>query len=176
MQVGLFLANTPMVRSSIKTHEMNETLNYIADFGMVCHMFVLGLEIDHHIFIQPQIREAKVAGTGMLSTFVLALIVIPFLHVPDGNSTTQFNLSLSIILSGTASPLLTRLITDLKIGKSDIGKFVVSTGVQSDLVSTLLLALGFIVFDPMNGCKVRTLREIIGIVGNLSLKIYYLLF
>ncbi|XP_057497657.1 cation/H(+) antiporter 28-like [Actinidia eriantha] len=168
--VGLFLANTPMVRSSIKTHEMNKTLNYIADFGMVCHMFVLGLEIDHHIFIQPQIREAKVAGTGMISTFVLALIVIPFLHVPDGISTTQFNLSLSIILSGTASPLLTRLITDLKIGKSDIGKFVVSTGVQSDLVSTFLLALGFIVFDPMNGYKIRTLREIIGMVSILVIE------
>ena len=92
------------------------------------------------------------------------------------NHPISTSLSLSIILSGTASPLLTRLITDLKIGKSDIGKFVVSTGVQSDLVSTLLLALGFIVFDPMNGYKVRTLREIIGIVGNLSLKIYYLLF
>ncbi|KAL6960071.1 hypothetical protein U1Q18_049708, partial [Sarracenia purpurea var. burkii] len=126
--VGLFLANIPPIRGEMDTPEVHKTLNYIADFGMICHMFILDLEIDHHIFFRPSIREAKVASIGMLSTFILALIATPFLHVTDV-ATTKFNLSLSIILSSSASPLLTRLITDLKIGKSDIGRFVLSVSV-----------------------------------------------
>ncbi|KAF5952433.1 hypothetical protein HYC85_010377 [Camellia sinensis] len=136
---------------------------------MVCHMFVLGLEIDHNIFIQPPTGETKVACVGMLSTFVLALVVTPFLHVPDVFS-TKFILSLSVILSGTASPLLTRLITDLKIGKSDIGRFVVSTGVQSDLVSTILLVVGFLIFDPMKSYEVRNSRDILRMISTLVIE------
>lgn len=122
--MGLCLTNLPFIRKAISTPEIIRTLNYVADFGMACHMFVLGLEIDHRIFIHPPIRETKAACTGTLSTFILAIIVTHFLHVvPNSASSTKFNLSLSIILSGTASPLLTRLITDLKIGKSDIGRY-----------------------------------------------------
>ncbi|KAF7113259.1 hypothetical protein RHSIM_RhsimUnG0144300 [Rhododendron simsii] len=138
---------------------------------MVCHMFVLGLEIDHKIFLNPPVRETKAACTGMLSTFILALILTPFLHVvPHTASSTKFNLSLSIVLSGTASPLLTRLITDLKIGKSDIGRFVVLTGVISDLVSTLLLSLGFIFFDPVIGYGLRDVKTILQMVSVLVIE------
>ncbi|CAL5381442.1 unnamed protein product [Camellia sinensis] len=167
--VGLFLTNTPFIRNQISAQAIHKTLNYIADFGMVCHMFVLGLEIDHNIFIQPPTGETKVACVGMLSTFVLALVVTPFLHVPDVFS-TKFILSLSVILSGTASPLLTRLITDLKIGKSDIGRFVVSTGVQSDLVSTILLVVGFLIFDPMKSYEVRNSRDILRMISTLVIE------
>lgn len=46
-------------------------------------------------------------------------------------------------------------------------RFVVSTGVISDLVSTLLLSLGFIIFDPMKGFGLRNSIAILKIVSVL---------
>ncbi|XAR63458.1 hypothetical protein NMG60_11023398 [Bertholletia excelsa] len=167
--VGLFIANMPFIRGIIQGQRINTTLSYISDFGMVCHMFVLGLEIDHHVFIQKPTREGKVAGTGMLSTFIIATAVTPFLKIPY-HFNVKFCLSLAVILAGTASPLLTRLITDLKIGKSDIGRFVVFTGVQTDLVSTIFLAAGFAIFDPANAYRLRNLSELISIISTLVIQ------
>ncbi|KAL6988599.1 hypothetical protein U1Q18_014352 [Sarracenia purpurea var. burkii] len=84
--VGLFLANIPPIRGEMDTSDVHKTLNYIADFGMICHMFVLGLEIDHHIIVRPSVQEAKVASIGMPSTFILALVATPFLHLTDGTT------------------------------------------------------------------------------------------
>uniref|UniRef100_A0A5B7B4M0 Putative cation/H(+) antiporter 28 n=1 Tax=Davidia involucrata TaxID=16924 RepID=A0A5B7B4M0_DAVIN len=164
--VGLFLGNLLHQRSP----EVRKSLNYIADVGMICHMFVLGLEMDPNILIQPPSRDSKVLSyAGMLSTLILSILVTPLLSIPNVSS-LKFNLSLSVILFGTASPLLTRLITDLKIGKSDIGRFVVSAGIQSDLVSTVLLSLGYISFDPMNGFNTRDSREILTMISTLVIE------
>ncbi|KAL3529894.1 hypothetical protein ACH5RR_009216 [Cinchona calisaya] len=153
MQVGLFLSNLPIVRERLLS-EVRLTMNYIVDFGMIFHIFVVGLETDPNIFLQVPLREAKVACLGVLTTFLLASLLTPFLKVPEISSYT-FNFCLAIVLSGTASSLLTRLITDLKIGKSDIGRFVVSAGVYSDLVSTLLISIGYVFFDPYNNFHSR---------------------
>ncbi|CAI9768444.1 unnamed protein product [Fraxinus pennsylvanica] len=129
--VGRFLSNMPFIRKQTNGDEIQKTLTYIVEGGMICHMFVVGLEIDPHIFLQIPLREAKVACSGVLTTIVIGFLLIPFLNVPETQNVT-LNICLSVILSGTASPLLARLITDLKIGKSDIGRFVVSAGVHCD--------------------------------------------
>ncbi|KAA8515667.1 hypothetical protein F0562_018722 [Nyssa sinensis] len=161
--VGLILGNILTHKGKNKV-EMRKSLNYIADVGMICHMFVLGLEMDPHILIQPPSRESKVAYAGMFSTFILAILVTPLLSLPN-LSHHKFNFSISVALFGTASPLLTRLITDLKIGKSDIGRFVLSAGIQSDLVSTVLLSLGYITFDPSNGFVTRNWHDILRMIS-----------
>ncbi|XP_059645605.1 cation/H(+) antiporter 28 [Cornus florida] len=167
--VGLFLGNIPFIRYAINSKEGNRTLNNVADVGMICNMFVLGLDIDPNILLQPPSRETKVACAGMLSTFVLALLITPWLYFPKV-SNLLFNVSLSVVVSGTASPLLTRLITDKKIGKSDIGRFVVSAGTLSDLVSTLILSLGYILFDPLANYNTRNLKSVLGMISTLVIQ------
>ncbi|XP_019182162.1 PREDICTED: cation/H(+) antiporter 28-like [Ipomoea nil] len=155
--VGLFLSNIPGIRNSLDDTETQQTLNYIVDVIMICHMFVVGLEIDPNIFQHLHLRETKVAYSGVLATFVLANFLAPHLKM---SSDMMVNIGLCLVLSGTASPLLTRIITDLKIGKSDIGRFVVSAGVHSDVVSTLLISLGYLVFDPTEKFQTRDPRSV----------------
>lgn len=148
IQVGLLLSNLEFVRSRfLNDSEVQQTLNNIVDAIMVCHMFVVGLEIDPNIFLQLTLPEAKVAYSGVLSTFVLACLITPLLNISK-QSNAVFSSCLAIVLAGTDSPLLTRLITDLKIGKSDIGRFIVDAGIHSDVVSILLIAIGYLIFDP----------------------------
>ncbi|CAN4089894.1 unnamed protein product [Withania somnifera] len=154
--VGLLLSNLEFVRSRfLNDTEVQQTLNYIVDAIMVCHMFVVGLEIDPNIFLQVTLPEAKVAYSGVLTTFVLACLITPLLKISN-QSNIVFSSCLSIVLAGTDSPLLTRLITDLKIGKSDIGRFIVKAGVHSDVVSILLITIGFLIFDPDKNFQSRS--------------------
>ncbi|KAL6549956.1 hypothetical protein OROMI_020444 [Orobanche minor] len=122
-----------------------------------------------NIFLQLYLPEAKVAYTGVLTTFVMASFLTLFLHIPKGVD-VPFNLCLSVVVSGTAIPLLTRLITDLKIGKSDIGRFVVSAGIHTDLVSTILICVGFVIFDPLDAFKYRALKTVLTMVSLLVIE------
>ncbi|KAK9283621.1 hypothetical protein L1049_011871 [Liquidambar formosana] len=121
-----------------------QTLKNISEFGMICYMFVLGLEMEPLVLLRGLTREAKVSYAGILSAFVLGFVTIKFFMPSFDGSRLEFILALSITLAGTASPVLTRLITNLKIGKSDIGRFVVIAGVHSDFVCTLILCIGFV--------------------------------
>ncbi|GFP88080.1 cation/H(+) antiporter 28 [Phtheirospermum japonicum] len=156
--VGLSLSNLSVIVKHAKG--VQSTLQSIVEVAMVLHMFVVGLEVDPNIFLEIHLPEAKVAYSGVLTTFVMAAFLTPLLYIPYGIvASAPFNLCLSIILSGTASPLLTRLITDLKIGKSDIGRFVVSAGVHTDLVSNLLICIGFMIFDPHQNFIYREVKH-----------------
>lgn len=148
MQVGFFFGNLGFVHRQVN-ESAAKTLRYIIDFGMICYMFVLGIEMDPYVLFKAPSRDAKVAYAGILSTFILAGCITPFLHYTDGFE-IDFTLSLSTVLSSTASPVLTRMITSLKIGKSDIGRLVIAAGMYSDFVCTLVISLGYIVYPVEN--------------------------
>jgi Kef-type K+ transport system membrane component KefB len=173
MQVGLLIGNLGIVHS-LFDRAAAQVLRFIIDFGMICYMFVLGIEMDPYVLLRAPTREAKVAYAGVLSTFIMACSITPFLNFPEKNKTLCI-LALSTSLSSTASPVLTRLITSCKIGKSDIGRLVIAAGMHSDFISTLLLSIGYIVFPIRGGKepsrKIGRPREIIEMSSALVLQI-----
>ena len=143
MQVGLVMGNVAFLRQLYM--EFNTTFVFIIDFGMMCYMFALGIEMDPYVLFKRPTRDAQVAYAGILSTFILACSTTSLLnYFTDQNRLIEYTLSLSTLLSSTASPVLTRLITHLKIGKSDIGKLVIAAGMHSDFLCSLLLSVGYI--------------------------------
>ncbi|KAI4384665.1 hypothetical protein MLD38_002787 [Melastoma candidum] len=139
--IGLLVGNITPLKQWIVS--IPEAMNSLIDMGMLCYMFVLGLEMDPYVLFKWPTRAAKVAYAGMISTLVLAGTVTPFLGFFRGQDLLQA-VSLLMALSGTASPVLTRIITSQKIGKSDIGQLVIAAGMHSDLVSTLIISVGYI--------------------------------
>ena len=148
------------ISQSSLNFEMPSAVDSLVGFGMMLYMFVLGLELDPNVLIKKPEREAKVAYGGMISTFILAYIVTPYLHYSQVPS-TGFNLALSITVSGTASPLLSRIVTDLKIGKSDIGHLVSAAGIHTDMVSTLIISVGFMILDADKSLSIRDSHRIL---------------
>ncbi|KAJ8899213.1 hypothetical protein K2173_012389 [Erythroxylum novogranatense] len=144
--VGIFIGNIPWIYDSFD-EKFITTLNFVAEFGIICYMFVLGMEMDPYTIFKPPTQDAMIAYAGMVSTFILACGITSFLaysNRPD----IGFTLSLSLTLSGSSSHILTRIITNLKVGKSDIGKLVIAAGVHADMISMLLLSIGFIIVPP----------------------------
>ncbi|KAE8672179.1 Cation/H(+) antiporter 28 [Hibiscus syriacus] len=147
--IGLILTSLPRVRDSFTTPFKLAVENAV-DFGMICYAFVLGLEMDPYVIFKPPTRHTMVAYAGMFCTFIMASTVTPWLNYLKNTSVVSSTLSLSICLSGNGSHILTRLMTKLKVGKSDIGKLSISAGVHSDMITMLLLAIGFAFFPAEN--------------------------
>ena len=126
-------------------NQFTMTLENVVDFGMICCAFVLGLEMDP--YVKSPTRHAMVAYAGMLSTFIIACAITPWLHYSKHTNRVTFTISLSITLSGIGSHILTRLITNLKIGKSDIGKLGIGAGVHSDMITMFLLSVVLFFFQ-----------------------------
>ncbi|GAB4828070.1 hypothetical protein Ancab_034985 [Ancistrocladus abbreviatus] len=157
--VGLIIGNLGIVRKRFyERHDFTGSRNmkFIADFGMICYMFALGLEMNPSRLLQVPTREAIVAYSGMVSTFLLACFTTPFLGYEEGHvNSRMFTLALSMILCSTGSPLLTRVLTDLKIGRSDVGQLAVAAAVHSELVATLIISVGYAVIQPENNFRLR---------------------
>ncbi|XP_010257776.1 PREDICTED: cation/H(+) antiporter 28 [Nelumbo nucifera] len=143
--VGLLYGNLGLSRIIMRL-KIARTLHAISELGMVCYMLVLGLEMDPSVLFRRPTREAMVAYSGMLSTFIVACLVAPLLSLAKEPIMIKFIITLAVALSGTASPLLTRLITELKIGKSEIGRLAVGAGMHTDMVSLILISFGLIIY------------------------------
>lgn len=142
--MGLVLGNISLIRRAFDEQFIN-ILNSIAEFGMICYMFVLGMEMDPYVIFKSPSRNAMVAYAGMVPTIILVCSITPFLQYYQ-NPSIGFTLCLSTTLAGSSSHILTRLITSLKIGKSDIGKLVIAAGMHSDMISVILFSIGYLFF------------------------------
>ena len=56
------------------------------------------------------------------------------------------NLGLGTALAATGSPLLTRLITELKLSKTVAGQAAVHAGIFSDMIATSLMCIGNLIY------------------------------
>ncbi|KOM51254.1 hypothetical protein LR48_Vigan08g208100 [Vigna angularis] len=161
--VGIVLGNIPFLRKLFD--EFNRAFGFIMDFGMMCYMFALGIEMDPNVLFKRPNKDALVAYTAILCTFVISIAMVPFLNFFSRHTGVAFTISVSALLASSASPVLTRLLTNMKIGKSDIGKLVIAAGMHSDLVCLLIFSICY-VFMPTDAYCIghhseRTLKNAI---------------
>ncbi|KAL2329336.1 hypothetical protein Fmac_022763 [Flemingia macrophylla] len=149
-KVGVIMGNIPFLRKLYD--EFNSTFGFIIDFGMMCYMFALGIEMDPYVLFKRPTKEAQVAYGATLVTFVIGCSTNPLINYFTRQKGIAFMLSVSALLSVTASPVLTRLITNLKIGKSDIGKLVIGAGMHSDFVCSLILSVAYVFMPSETFC------------------------
>ncbi|XP_068644918.1 cation/H(+) antiporter 28-like [Aristolochia californica] len=131
-------------------------IRIVSEYGIMSYFFVLGLEMElKNIFRRRRpTREAVMAYSGIAATYVLLACLQPVIvkGLAPGDR-ANYIISLGLSLSNTSSTVLTRLITDLKIGKSEIGRLVVNAGVHNDMTTMLLMALFFALHAKIIGRK-----------------------
>ncbi|KAF0914456.1 hypothetical protein E2562_028940 [Oryza meyeriana var. granulata] len=132
------------------TNAINLVFGKIGGFVFAPYLFALGVEMDPSALLDAPTADAAVAYAGILSTAVL----VTLFHTPIMRSTSgivhehslRAFLGLAAALANTASPVLTHLATDLKIAKTAVGRLAVGAGLASDMLTTLLIALGSIIW------------------------------
>ncbi|PAN22118.1 hypothetical protein PAHAL_3G515500 [Panicum hallii] len=137
------------------TNAINLVFGKIGGFVFAPYLFALGVEMDPGTLLDAPTADAVVAYAGILSSSVLVtLFHMPLMKATSGvvheHSLRSF-LGLAAVLANTASPVLTRLTTDLKIAKTAVGRLAVGAGLASDMVTTMLIAVGSMIWRDAGG-------------------------
>ncbi|KAI3878831.1 hypothetical protein MKX03_013971 [Papaver bracteatum] len=174
LSVGLMLGNLAFM-SELLQMVIPQLVSSLAEMGMSCYLLVLGLEMDLTVLAKKPNREEIVAYTGIISTFLITSAITPLIKLAKDANTIGFIFSISITLTGTSSPVLTRLVTDLRISRSDIGRLVIGSGLHTDMVTMLVISLS-LVFHPYKSKQngQMKLKEGVHVVVVLVLLIVFL--
>ena len=119
-------------------------LGIVAQLGVVLYMFLIGLELDSdllrgHVQVTVAISHASIVLPFVLGT-TLALYLYPRVSTSDVPF-TSFALFLGIAMSITAFPVLARILSDLRMSKSQLGVVALTCAAVDDVTAWCLLAL-----------------------------------
>nr|GMD97246.1 cation/H(+) antiporter 15-like [Ipomoea batatas] len=116
-------------------------LETMANLGLLYFLFLVGLEMDLTVIRRTGKRAMAIAISGMVLPFLIGVSFSFTLH--KGTQVMKqgtFILFLGVALSITAFPVLARILAELKLLNTDIGKIAMSAALINDVCAWVLLA------------------------------------
>ncbi|XP_041005561.1 cation/H(+) antiporter 15-like [Juglans microcarpa x Juglans regia] len=117
-------------------------LETMANVGLLYFLFLVGVEMDITVVRRTGRRAMLVAVAGMVLPFLIGA-AFSFVLDQKGQSMTQgtFILFLGVALSVTAFPVLARILAELKLINTELGRIALSSALINDMCAWVLLAL-----------------------------------
>lgn len=122
--------------------------NNVANLGLIIFLFLVALEVDMRMFTSNWKVALSVGLAGMILPFGLGFgIAWGLYHQFHNDGTTVpisfgvYGLFIGTALSITAFPVLCRILTELKLLRSNVGVTVLAAGIGNDVTGWILLAL-----------------------------------
>ncbi|KAL4349343.1 hypothetical protein AHAS_Ahas10G0032500 [Arachis hypogaea] len=122
-------------------------LETMANIGLIYFMFLIGLEMDMDVMKRTGKKAVSIAIAGMILPFVVGFTlshIVEHNHTSMESDTTRISyiIYLGVVLSVTAFPVLVRMLADLKLVNTELGKLAISTSLINDMCAWALLAVG----------------------------------
>lgn len=155
MLAGILLGRTGNLYKKMLGIEEEYSINMVRT-GRLLFMFLLGIELDLTYLWRTRHRSAIVAFTGAATCILLAFATHWFTY-NQTNAKGSKPLYVAIVIlhfTNTASPLLLRMVTELKLTSSEIGRLAISAGLLSDI--TCLTLVAFVATMPI-GMEIHSL-------------------
>ncbi|EEF48644.1 cation/H(+) symporter 13 [Ricinus communis] len=110
-------------------------LNVAADLGAILHLFTLALQIDTSIIRQARATEALLAVTGVLFPLTIGWIAFnSLIHARMLDDTIVQAIPPVLVVNCLSSfPVITGLLSDLKILNSELGRFASKISMINDM-------------------------------------------
>ncbi|CAN1843462.1 Cation/H(+) antiporter 15 [Linum perenne] len=126
-------------------------LETMANVGLLYFLFLVGVEMDVSVIKRTGKKATAIAITGMILPF-LAGFGFSFILHKDTQTMSQatFIIFLGVALSVTAFPVLARILAELKLINTELGRVAMSSALINDICAWILLALAIAIAEDDN--------------------------
>ncbi|XP_047306717.1 cation/H(+) antiporter 15-like [Impatiens glandulifera] len=155
------LGQIPVFATTVFPLRSVMVLETVANIGLLYFLFLVGVEMDLLVVHRTGKKALAFAISSMVLPFVLGIgfsyiVVKDSQHVNSGT----FILFLGISLSVTAFPVLARILAELKLLNTDMGKIAMSAAVIMDVFAWIVLAIA-IAMAENKSTTLATLRVLL---------------
>ncbi|XP_043697434.1 cation/H(+) antiporter 18-like [Telopea speciosissima] len=118
-------------------------LDTLANLGLMFFLFLVGVELDPKSLRKTGKKALAIAAAGIIFPFALGIgsSFVLLQTISKGINTLPFVVFMGVSLSITAFPVLARILAELKLLTTDVGRMAVSAAAINDVVAWILLAL-----------------------------------
>ncbi|CAJ1940622.1 unnamed protein product [Sphenostylis stenocarpa] len=118
-------------------------LDTLANIGLLFFLFLVGLELDMRAIRRTGRKALGIALCGIIVPFVLGIGTSVALRatLSKGAEPLPFLVFMGVSLSITAFPVLARILAELKLLTTDVGRITMSAAAVNDVAAWIFLAL-----------------------------------
>ncbi|KFK36591.1 hypothetical protein AALP_AA4G143600 [Arabis alpina] len=137
------LGRIPAYKNSVFPARSLTVLDTIANLGLLLFLFLIGLEIDLKSLRRTGKQSISIAAAGMLLPFAMGVVTsFAFPEASaDGKKVIPFIIFMGVAVSITAFGVLARILAELKLLTTDLGRISMSAAAINDVSAWILLAL-----------------------------------
>ncbi len=153
---------------------MLETVVWLGGFFLLLEA---GLEIDLPTVWRQKGDAVKIAVIGIVLPIILSFFCLwfflPVKYLMDPRQKTLFLFFLAVLISITAMPMVTRILRDVRLSKTDLGFLIMSALSINDIIGWLVLTFVLLLFFSGAAviAKISTLLAATVAFGVLSLTV-----